>query len=197
MISRRKTDAVLKRLGKLYQEMDAAYTNAASALGLSCVDCENNCCTSYFQHHTHIEWLYLFRGLEALPEETRARYIERAKEYVEAVGESLSRGEVPTVMCPLNDDGRCAVYDHRLMICRLHGVPNVILSRNGLQHFQGCFKAKKLFESNPEAPVMDRTAMYRALAGLEMELLGKRKTPPPRIDLTLAQMLVMGPPSLK
>ncbi len=197
MISQRKTAAVLKRLGLLYQEMDSAYTSAATAIGLDCAQCEDNCCTSYFQHHTHIEWLYLFKGLEALPEEKRTRYIERAQDYVNTVNQSLSRGELPTTICPLNDDGRCGVYEHRLMICRLHGVPNIVLTRNGIQHFPGCFKAKKLAECKPDAPVMDRTAMYRKLAGLEMELLGKRKTPPPRIDLTLAQMIVMGPPKLK
>ncbi len=30
----------------------------------------------------------------------------------------------PDTLCPLNEAGRCRLYAHRPMICRLHGIPH-------------------------------------------------------------------------
>lgn len=187
--------AVLARLATLYADMDAAYTAAAAAAGLSCAGCAENCCVSFFQHHTRVEWLYLHQGLEALPAERRERYLERARDYVAAAREAFVRGETPRVMCPLNDDGLCGLYDHRLMICRLHGVPNVLIGGMGVREFPGCGPCQRLVAANPHARVMDRTPLLRRLAGLEMELWGNKPGRPPKVDMTLAEMLVAGPPA--
>ena len=187
--------AVLARLATLYADMDAAYTAAAAAAGLSCAGCAENCCVSFFQHHTRVEWLYLHQGLDALPAERRERYLARARDYVAAAREALARGETPRVMCPLNDEGLCGLYDHRLMICRLHGVPNVLIGGMGIREFPGCGPCQRLVAANPHARVMDRTPLLRRLAGLEMELWGNKPGRPPKVDMTLAEMLVAGPPA--
>ncbi|EFL50989.1 conserved hypothetical protein [Solidesulfovibrio fructosivorans JJ]] len=189
--SRRRT--VLAKLATLYADMDAAYTAAAAAAGLSCAGCAENCCVSFFQHHTLVEWLYLHKGLDALPDERRERYLERAREYVAGVREAVARGETPRIMCPLNDEGLCGVYDHRLMICRLHGVPNVLIGGMGVREFPGCGPCQRLAEANPNIKAMDRTPLLRRLAGLEMELWGGKAGRPPKVDMTLAEMMLRRP----
>jgi hypothetical protein len=190
--SRRRV--VLAKLAKLYADMDAAYTAAAAAAGLDCAGCAENCCVSFFQHHTHAEWLYLHAGLDALPAEKREAYVARAREYVAACREALSRGETPRAMCPLNDDGLCGLYDHRLMICRLHGVPNVLIGSMGVREFPGCGPCQRLTAESKGGKAMDRTPLLKRLAALEMELWGSRPGRPPKVDMTLAEMILAGPP---
>jgi len=185
---------VLKKLAGLYADMDAAYVQAAAAAGLSCAGCAENCCYSFFQHHTLVEWLYLHKGLAALPAERRSVYEQRAHAYVVTAREAVARGETPRILCPLNDDGLCGIYDHRLMICRLHGVPNVLLGAMGVREFPGCGPCQRLAAANPGIKAMDRTPLLRRLAGCEMELWGNRPGRPPKVDLTLAEMIVAGPP---
>lgn len=187
-----RTRAVLKKLAALYADMDAAYTGAAAAAGLSCAGCAENCCTSFFQHHTNVEWLYLRQGLDALPAARREAYEARARDYVAAAKEALARGETPKIMCPVNDDGLCGIYRHRLMICRLHGVPNVLLGGMGIREFPGCGPCQRLTAAGSAAKAMDRTPLLRRLAGLEMELWGSKPGRPPKVDLTLAEMIVAG-----
>jgi hypothetical protein len=45
-------------------------------------------------------------------------------------------------------------------------------------------------------PVVDRTDLYRDLASLEMAFAGLRVKTLPRVNLTLADMLAQGPPSI-
>ncbi len=185
-----------RRLAALYKKMDKAYAAAADPMGFTCDGCGRNCCVSYFQHHTHVEWLYLFEGMNQLPEHIRAEFMERARENVRLTGEALGRGEIPSVMCPLNVDGRCGLYMHRLMICRLHGVPNLLLQGGVPREFSGCWRAQELCAANPDYKIMDRTPLYRELAQLELDLLGPRRARLPKVDMTLAEMLVSGPPKL-
>jgi len=188
--------AIFSRLSTLYRRMDEAYDTVAAPLGFSCDGCAANCCISHFQHHTRAEWLYLFEGLAALPEDRRQDYLTRAAQAVDAARQALSRGEIPRVMCPVNDDGRCGLYAHRLMICRLHGVPHVLIGPGGVREFPGCVRCESLRAAMPGAGLMDRTALYRELAAIEMALLGKKWGRLPKVDLTLAEMLVAGPPRI-
>lgn len=112
---------------------------------------------------------------------------------MDAAREAASRGETPRLMCPVNDDGLCGLYEHRLMICRLHGVPNVLLGSMGVREFPGCGPCQRLADGR-ELKAMDRTPLLRRLAGLEMELWGSKPGRPPKVDLTLAEMIVAGPP---
>ena len=185
-----------RKLAALYADMQDAYARHAQALGLTCDNCPDNCCTSYFQHHTRIEWAYLLQGLSELPPERRTEYEKRARMYVREAGDTLARGERPHIMCPLNDDGRCGVYMHRLMICRLHGVPNRLRYPNGRSvDFPGCFRSQELCASADSFPVLDRTALYTRLLELEVQFVGPGKIRSlPRVDLTLAEMIVQGTP---
>jgi hypothetical protein len=100
-------------------------------------------------------------------------------------------------MCPLNEDGRCQLYEYRLMICRLHGVPNSFVMPDGKKvNFPGCFRCQALCSDLKEVPVLDRTRFYRDLASLEMTFLQSRSEALPKVNLTLAQMLVQTPPQI-
>ncbi len=194
---RARKPGLFRRLGGLYHRMEKQYDELARRVEFSCRGCEDNCCVSFFQHHTHIEWAYLWQGLQALPQEQRERYLERARLNVELCREALARGELPRVMCPLNDDGLCGVYAHRLMICRLHGVANTLTMPGRLPaRWPGCDRFQAIVRGlDPgRVPVLDRTPLYRELAELEMEHLSGLDRPLPRVDMTLAEMLVAGPP---
>ena len=188
---------VLGKLATLYTDMDAAYQVAAGAIGLDCSGCAENCCYSYFQHHTLVEWLYLHKGLAELPVERREAYVQRARDSVAAAAEALSRGETPRIMCPVNDDGLCGLYGHRLMICRLHGVPNALIGGAGVREFPGCGPCQRITAERPDYKIMDRTPLLRRLATLEMELWGSKPGRPPKVDMTLAEMILAGPPGGK
>lgn len=189
--------AVFRKLDALYGRMASVYSDTAEKIGLSCEGCEENCCTSYFQHHTYVEWIYLWHGLNKLPEAKRQEYIQRSEDYVRNARAMLENGMRPKIMCPLNDEGLCGVYKHRLMICRMHGVVNTLRQPNGRQlSFPGCFKCQDLTADMENVPVVDRTPLYKELVGLEMGLLGNKIRSMPKVDLTLAEMIVMGPPDL-
>ena len=187
------------RLADLYARMQEAYANCASEAGLTCKGCETNCCTSYFQHHTHVEWAYLWRGLSELPEKRRNLFRQRAEQYVEQARQSIAANALPTAMCPLNEDGLCALYAYRLMICRMHGTRNAFTLPNGTrQVFPGCARFTALPCARDEnCPTLDRTPFYSELASLELELQKKAGRPLPRVHLTLAEMIVLGPPALR
>lgn len=184
------------RLGDLYRRMEEAYIDSARAAGLSCDNCADNCCTTYFQHHTHVEWAYLWRGLNGLSGARRDALRERAGRYIDEVRVSLAAGARPSAMCPLNEGGLCALYAHRLMICRMHGTRNVFTLPDGsTREFPGCARFTAL-PGAKNAPALDRTPFYRELAALEMEFL-RRHGPLPRANLSIAEMIANGPPKAR
>ncbi len=196
----KKHGGVFSRLATLYARMEAEYTRLAQAAGLTCNACPDNCCTGYFQHHTHVEWLYLWRGMNTLPQKRRQAYLARAEKVVEQSRLLLAQGIRPKLMCPVNDQGLCGLYPYRLMICRMHGTRNTLTPPNGpIQEFSGCFRFVECTAHMPQEalPVMDRTPFYAELATLEMEYIGPKLRTLPRVDLTLAQMLVHGPPKIR
>lgn len=196
---RTTTVGTFGKLAKLYKNMADAYANTAAEAGLSCAGCKDNCCYSYFQHHTYIEWAYLWKGLNSLSEEKRNYFIQRAKDVVAQYDEALAKKERPHVMCPLNEDGLCGLYDYRLMICRMHGTKNLMILPNGEQrYFQGCYRFREKVEGMEDflIPMLNRTPFYQELAQLEMKYAGAALKTAPRVNLTLAEMIVQGPPAL-
>lgn len=189
-----------EQLRLLYREMEISYDKVAGQLGLTCSGCSDNCCDSYFMHHTYIEWSYLWHGLSELSPEKQKEILGRAEEYERKCEESLSAGMRPQIMCPLNDNGRCILYKHRLMVCRTHGVTAAMTRPDGKRlQFPGCFRCQDIVEKNypdvQQVPVMDRTGLLRQLVILEQRYLsGKHITP--RVKTTIAGMLASGPPSL-
>lgn len=186
-------------IGEIYQSMAAAYDEVARTIPLTCTGCPDNCCDSYFLHHTYCEWAYLWEGIRGLDDERLDRIMQRARDYEHRSRLLIARGERPQLMCPLNEEGLCSLYTHRLMICRTHGVPATLTRPDAQQfRFPGCFRCQEVVTVNyveaTEAPAMDRTILYQRLAQLESRFLGERRGMLPRIKLTIAEMIVNGPP---
>jgi hypothetical protein len=186
-------------IGEIYASMVTAYDLVAQSIPLSCTGCPDNCCDSYFLHHTYSEWAYLWQGIRTLDDACLDTILHRAQEYVQQSKLLIAQGELPLLMCPLNEEGRCALYVHRLMICRTHGVPATLTKPNGQQlRFPGCFRCQEIVSatrvSENDAPAMDRTILYKRLAQLETRFLGDLHGQLPKIRLTIAEMIVNGPP---
>jgi hypothetical protein len=194
--------AAFRRLAALYERMHKDYDEVRGRIGLECRECPANCCTSFFQHHTYVEWAYLWNGLNLLPANELAAIEASARDYLESTRLAQAAGAKPQAMCPLNREGLCALYDHRLMICRLFGVPNRLLHPDGRQLlFPGCWRCGELLqEAGVEVtgpPVLERTPLYSELVAIEMAFLGPNRIRRlPKVNLTLAEMIVQGPPRL-
>ncbi|SHN57760.1 YkgJ family cysteine cluster protein [Desulfovibrio litoralis] len=204
---------LFQRLALLYDNMQTAYNLVAKEAGLDCRGCKDNCCYSYFRHHTFVEWAYLWRGLQALPKDVYQKIYERAKKYVIETHLAESNNTIPRLACPLLDEtsGRCELYEYRLMICRLHGTKNIMHLENSqkseseiltessskIQTFPGCVRYVELMHNFENPPSLDRTEFYQELAKLEFEFRVKKNMLNSRIDLTIAEMIVSGIPKNK
>ena len=193
--------SIFDKLRKLYGEMQDQYRQVAASLEFTCQDCSQNCCVSYFQHHTYIEWAYLWQGLQELPPDKLSEYRFRAEANVAQCEAALELGVRPRVMCPVNDEGLCSIYTHRLMICRMHGTAHILKRPGQLQtHFPGCHRFEGLLggrtPSLDDATLLDRTPLYLRLAQLEKDYLGSRIKTLPRVSMTLSEMIMAGPPEL-
>lgn len=189
--------SMFSSLKQLYADMESAYAEHARLSGLTCEGCVTNCCSSFFQHHTYIEWIYMLKGVNSLPAAKKQDVAERARKYTAQAKECLAANVVPDSMCPLNENGLCIIYPYRLMICRMHGTKNSLRLPNGKeQHFRGCER----FVDLPDAetvPFLDRTPFYQRLAALEMEILRRAGRPLPGVRLTIAEMILLGPPKIR
>jgi len=188
-------------LEEIYEELERLYADVAARICFSCDKCPDNCCDSYFQHHTYLEWAYMYMGVKELPKKKKKEIVVRAAEYIAQCHKVLAEGGRPQVMCPLNENGRCVLYKHRMLVCRTHGVPATITRPDGQSmHFPGCFrcqeKVKKKFMHESKAPRVERTPFLQRLAKLENELLYNRRNDYPRVNKTIAEMLVEGAPEL-
>jgi len=191
------TPEFIRQVADLYHDMEAAYDRTAKELDFSCSGCPDNCCDSFFLHHTYTEWAYLWHGLKALDDNLLSAIIEKASDYIIESEASLAKGERPIIMCPLNSEGRCALYLYRMMICRLHGVPAAFTKPDGQQlHFPGCFRCQEHNSTTNSLAPLDRTRFFQRLVNLEIELLGEKRPTAPRVKLTIAQMIMKGPPIL-
>ncbi|MBN2560327.1 MAG: YkgJ family cysteine cluster protein [Phycisphaerae bacterium] len=177
------TEDILRQLDALYRRMDRAYADMAEAIGLVCEGCEDTCCLTHFHHHTVVEWLHLSRGLELASPGLRRQLIDRAQALA---GEG--DGDGPGV-CPLYEGGQCALYEHRPLICRLHGLPWTLKQgRNAGELRPGCHRAAQCLASRDSQPILDRTPFYLEMASLECrarELTGRED----RINMTVAEMI--------
>lgn len=189
------TPELSARLAALYQRMEMSYDQVAGELAFSCTGCPDNCCDSFFMHHTVAEWSYLWLGLATLHSDHRARIRRRAESYLAGAANAIAKSERPQILCPINEEGRCVLYAHRLMICRMHGVPSAVTRTDGhKQHFPGCFRCQELTEGRENIPEVERTELYRELAELERELLTAVKWQGGRVKMTIAEMVLAGPP---
>ena len=186
-------------LQELYALLAVDYDAVAERIGLACTGCPDNCCDSYFLHFTYTEWAYLWQVLQELESQALLAVEKKAKDYVLASQHALTQGKRPQLMCPLNEKGLCQLYNHRLMICRAHGVPASLTMPNGQkQTFPGCFRCQEMVElqsrSEGEVPLADRTAALRRLVQVEQSLLGIGLKRYPKIRFAIAEMITHGPP---
>jgi len=186
-----------QQMEDLYARMEASYDEVADKVQLSCRGCPDNCCDSYFLHHTYIEWSYLWCGIKELEKHRQEEVFQRARDYVLAAEKALGRNNRPQIMCPLNEEGLCRVYKHRLMVCRTHGVPAVLVRPDGRKlEFPGCFRSQEKVARGDRVLPMERTSLLLELARLEKEFLNNRRHLYPKVRLTIAEMIVKGPPPL-
>jgi len=179
----------LERLRRIYAAMDSAYGEAAAAYGFACDGCEESCCRTRFHHHTLLEYLCLREGFGELPAERQTQIRERAAAVAGQHARDLAAGADTKPMCPLNTAGRCGLYAHRPMICRLHGIPHELHpSGRAPQLGPGCAEFHRRCGRAVYHP-FDRTPLYAELARLESEfqqILGPRR----KIRMTIAEMLL-------
>jgi Fe-S-cluster containining protein len=174
---------------QLFAQMDRDYERVARQAGFACRGCDENCCRTLFHHHTLVELLYLRAGLRALPRPERQRMLREARAADRRIAARAQDGAAVRVMCPLNHQGRCGLYAHRPMICRLHGIPHGLHRPDGRAVTgPGCdaFYAQC---GRGRSARLDRTPLYTAMAGLERRLR-ERLGYTSKIKLTVAQMVI-------
>ncbi len=192
---------LVARIELLYEEMEIAYNAVAAKLDFSCKGCPDNCCDSYFLHHTYVEWAYLWLGFSQLRKERQREILERCENYVITCKKAEQAGERPQIMCPLNENGLCLLYQHRLLVCRTHGVPAIMRFPNGQsRHFLGCFRCQEIIDSRfvrtDHAPHVERTPYLTKLIAIENEVCNNRRTELPKVRMTIAEMLLAGNPDI-
>lgn len=161
------TGGYIRQIAALYADMDRAYDAAASHYGFSCTGCADNCCLTRFYHHTTIEYAYLLSGFMGLSPDRQRLYQSRARAYNTEMEKAVSGNRPFSHMCPLNDEGWCALYDYRPMICRLHGIPHELAPPGRTKVFgAGCPAFEQHCGDIAYTP-FDRTPFYAGMAELE------------------------------
>ncbi|CAN2041811.1 YkgJ family cysteine cluster protein [Candidatus Magnetomoraceae bacterium gMMP-15] len=187
----KKILSFLENLEKIYEFMDKSYENAALHYGFKCKGCEDNCCFTRFYHHTRIEQFYLIHGFNTLSENQKHEISERAYVVCKKTEKADSIGKKVRLMCPLNFNERCILYQYRPMICRLHGLAHELRPPGRpVQYSPGCDVFTKYCENHVKKYyTFDRTPFYMRMAGLERDLkasLGINE----KIKMTVAEIIV-------
>ena len=153
--------SVRARLDALFARIEAFFVAAHAREGeaITCRAGCDDCCRRRFTV-TGIEAEEIREGLAALPEARRQELALRARE-----GDS-------EVCAALDSDGRCAIYAHRPVICRTHGLPirfSTEHSGRSLPMLDACpknFVGQDLAAVSP-ASVMDQTTLSTILGALD------------------------------
>lgn len=177
------------RIAELFQGMDRAYCRVAAEVGLSCEGCDGiRCCTVDLRMFTSAEMDYLRAGLDRLEPHVRDAVQDRCRSMVESKLRDPDGEEYRNMVCVLNLDGRCALYDYRPMICRLAGLPHFAVRPDGsLLESGGCERFRVQIENLDPSLRIDRTGFYNSMAALELETVQKtrKRTNPQTISETL------------
>lgn len=147
--------------------MDQKYGEVADCYGFACKGCDDNCCLTRFYHHTHLECLYILEGCNHLEKGMQVKIETRAQDVCQKTAEAAAKGETVRLMCPLNIDGLCVLYEYRPIICRLHGIAHELnLPARGVVRGSGCSVFEKQAEKKKYVK-FDRTPFYIEMANLE------------------------------
>jgi len=179
----------LNRLAVIFADIDHAYLTSSSYYNFHCKGCDENCCMTHFFHHTHMEYFYILEGISELDSTLSASIYKKAREANQQSISSIQQGDTVRLMCPLNSNGICLIYNHRPMICRMHGIPHELRFPGKQPVFgKGC-KAFEVQCGKKQYLPFDRTPFYISMANLEKDMkqqLGIKK----KFKKTIAQMLV-------
>jgi Fe-S-cluster containining protein len=176
-------------LQKCFARMDQAYETIAAAYGFRCNGCDESCCRTRFYHHTYVEYLYLFKGFASQTQKMQAEIRTKAGRYVDALVQAANKGIMFRSMCPLNFNGRCSLYAHRPMICRLHGIPHELHPPGrGVAVGPGCDMFQRKY-GHADDIAFDRTPHYAEMAALEKEFR-QAEGLSGRIKMTIAEMIL-------
>jgi Fe-S-cluster containining protein len=176
------------KLDKLYIKMDKAFETAASHYGFICNGCEDNCCKSFFYHHTFIEKDYLLSIANDFSPDKKIALKKNAEIYLDVISYGNTEfKEKP--LCPLNKNSKCVLYNQRPMICRLHGIPHHLnIPGKDITKNPGCNAGLTFFNSTKYFP-FDRIPFYQEMAEIEKEYRQKF-TKSGKIKQTIAHMLL-------
>ncbi len=168
--------------------MDLNYKEAADFYEFECKGCKDNCCFTRFFHHTNIECIYLLEGYSSLDPLKQQEILKKAEVVCQKSVAADKKEEPIKLLCPLNTDGMCLLYDHRPMICRMHGISHQLKKPGGQPVYgPGC----DLFTEQTKDKnhfTFDRTPFYFEMAGLENDLK-KRFNINRKFKKTIAQMI--------
>ena len=147
-------------LDALFAKVEGFFTAAQAREGeqITCHAGCSDCCRRFTV--TGIEAEVIGEGLAALPDARRDELAARAS-------------NTTTDVCPaLDTDGRCAIYAHRPLICRTHGLPIRFTEQRAgrsLPMLDACpknFVGRDLTAVSP-ASVMDQTTLSTILGALD------------------------------
>lgn len=181
----------LQKIKYLYASMDASYSHAADFYGFRCKGCAENCCEERFYHYTLSEHLYLCDGFSSLDGLTAGRILARAADAAGRQRLHDQQGIHERIMCPLNSEGLCIIYEYRPMICRIQGIPHK-MKKPGREEEAGpgCHKfTEEISTKNLPDSGFNLTEFYTEMAGIEIELRRKLNFGL-RYKKTIAEMVV-------
>ncbi len=162
-----KMKQYLDRLSEIYRAIDRACSEALRHYGFSCARCPDNCCVTKFHLHTLVEELYLAERFKKLDEAELGAIILRAQNVAETHNSS---SEDIRIMCPLNENGLCVLYEFRPMICRIHGVPYELFRNFKMEYGDGCYRFIMEKENVSKDFRINRTNFYLEIAQIEREV---------------------------
>lgn len=185
-------DELIPRLTELYRQIDDQYREIAETIGLTCVGCDGvRCCTVDLMLHTFMEMHYVRRGFDTLDSELQREVLIRSRA-MKAAKDADPYGEAyRNAVCALNVEGRCVLYEYRPMICRLAGIPHIIVRPDGKRlESGGCSQYTEQISQAHSDVRIDRTHYYRAMAEMEMDMVtsSRRRTVPRTLAETLAEI---------
>ena len=180
---------LLSNMKTLYAKMQKDYDSVGRHYGFTCEGCTENCCTQRFFHYTHAEYFHLLEGMREAEKELAREIVRKAKDVVSLyAGEEDPLNPKP-IMCPVNFDGLCRLYEHRPMICRMHGLPHRVRDPKGSEsRGGGCGRFEAMI--NKVDWSVNRTPHYTALARVEGALRHERRLSG-SLRLTTSEMIVM------
>jgi Fe-S-cluster containining protein len=149
---------VLEHYGILLEEVSSWFTRCQESFpeDIACSQGCSDCCRGLFDI-TLLDACYLKSGFDRLPPAVKRRVRSRARVrllelqgiwpdltapyllnfHPEGEWDALMPDDDETPCVLLGDNGRCLVYDHRPMTCRLHGLPLIDVSGE-VMHDEWC-----------------------------------------------------------